>query len=252
MHGDAGRQRARGEHGAQLDHEDARRTGAGSDHRVRGGARGVRRRSSERPNQWVWQHRGHRLAQRRPGAVYELADRPLGQPHPRRHPRPRDPVQRCADQRVTLTRRQGAQFRQGGARRRPLLHQVLQRLAAAGLIRQRRFDRPLRPARRVAHDRVQPAPQMRHLRPSAQSGKGVQERLLHDIVGAAVGHQSPGVRQQFRLVALARSPRTPPDRPRAPAPSAVRRAGGPPQPRTLDSPCPSRRRRAAILPGDAA
>ena len=201
VHRDAGGEGAGGQHRAQLGDQHARRPGTGAGHRVRSRTRGIGGPESQRPHQWVRERRGHRLAQRQPGAMDELANGALRQSHPRRHQRPWDSVHRGADQCIALTARQRAQPGQRGPGRRPSLHDLLQRLGA-GLIGQRRLDRSVGAAGGVAHDRVQPASEVRHLRPAVQRGPGVQERLLHDVVGAFVGRQAPGVRQQLRLIAL--------------------------------------------------
>jgi hypothetical protein len=195
---DPGRERAGGEHGPQLHHQRTAGARADTRERVGRGGRGVRAGGSaepERPDHRIRQHRGHRLAQRRPRAVDELADRALGQPHPRRDPRPRDPVQGGADQCIALTRGERVELRQRRAGRRAPLHKLLQRLAAAGLVGQRRLHRPLRAVCGIADDRMQPAPQMGDVGAGAQRRPCVEERLLHDVVGAAVRHQPTGVRE---------------------------------------------------------
>jgi hypothetical protein len=134
--------------------------------------------------------------------VDELAYRPLRDPERRGQLGTSQAVQRATEQRLALMAGETLQSGHDRASARPTFGHGLKRLAAGVEFFQWRLDRSVGASCRVAQNRVQPPPRMADLGATGQCGICAEERLLDDVLGAAVGPQAPCLGQQLGSVAL--------------------------------------------------
>jgi hypothetical protein len=205
----AGGERAGRDHGGRAglerDRGRTRATGAGRD---LGDARdgrvaGVR---DDRVQERGRRDRGRRHAQRRAGAVDELADRAVGEPELLGDLGMRAAVDRDGEQGGPLARGQRGDARERVEHLVPAL-ELGGRLggeAAGGLrdLLHRLADLLERVDRRVVGDAVQPRAQLAHLGARAQRRPRADERRLHHVLGERVRQEAPQIAQQRAPVAL--------------------------------------------------
>jgi hypothetical protein len=141
-------------------------------------------------------------AQRLARAMHELTYGSLGEAHPAGDRGAALPLQRGGDHRFPLAMGQRRHCGEDLASGQATLDVVLNHDGAdlaVGL--ERHLHRAGNPACGVAEDLVQPTAQVPNLRPGAKGDQGVEEGLLHGILGPSVGAQPAGHAQQCPVVA---------------------------------------------------
>ena len=113
-------------------------------------------------------------------------------------------MDRGPDERVALALGQPRDLRESAERKHPLTDRVLKVTRRNRLRIQFSFNSAGTgsPDRGVAHDLMQPAPEMLHLGSGAQRRERAQERLLHDVLRTSVGTETPRQRMKLSSIAL--------------------------------------------------
>jgi hypothetical protein len=125
--------------------------------------------------------------------VYELTDGSFGHAHRGGDVRAAATLHRGGEQRLALPRRQACEFAQSVSRARSPRDHLLQRLGRDGSDLEWQFARPTgrRPGGGVTEHTEQPPTQVPHLGACVNRRIGVQERLLDDVLRAAIVIETP-------------------------------------------------------------